>query len=109
MDGTGKFPHASLRNFVYMLIMYSHDAGYIHVKPIASRAAGDLTSAFKRGTEMFEAGDDKQDIERIDNECSDMMRTLCKSLKITIEKAPPGQHRTNAAERAIHTWKITSF
>ena len=33
------------------------------------------------------------------------MRNLCKKLQITIELAPPGQHRTNAAERAIRTWK----
>jgi len=105
MDGTGKFPHTSSRGSQYMLIMYSHDTGYIHVEAIASRAAGDITSAFERGMSVFADGDDKPDIERLDNECSDMFRVLCKALQIVIEKAPPGQHRTNAAERAIRTWK----
>ena len=105
MDGTGKFPHTSLRGSQYMLIMYSHDTSYIHVEAIASRAASDITNAYKRGMEIFTAGNDKPSIERLDNECSDMFRLLCKTLHITIELAPPGMHRTNAAERAIRTWK----
>jgi hypothetical protein len=105
MDLAGRFPHQSARGANYIMIMYSHDTGYIHAETPASRTAADIVSCFKRGIEMFTTGKDKPDIERIDNECSKDFRMLCNTLKISIELAPPGQHRTNAAERAIRTFK----
>ena len=105
MDMTGKFPHQAASGANYTLIMYSHDTGYIHAETLASRSAADIVACFERGIELFDLGKDKPSIERIDNECSKEMRMICKHLTITIELAPPGQHRTNAAERAIRTWK----
>ena len=105
MDLAGRFPHQSARGSNYIMIMYSHDTGYIHVETPASRCAADIVSCFERGIEFFSNGQDKPVVERIDNECSKEFRMLCKKLTITIELAPPGQHRTNAAERAIRTFK----
>jgi hypothetical protein len=105
MDLAGRFPHQSARGANYIMIMYSHDTGYIHVETPASRAAADIVACFERGIKFFSKGKDEPTIERIDNECSKEFRMLCKTLDITIELAPPGQHRTNAAERAIRTFK----
>ena len=105
MDLAGRFPHQSARGSNYIMIMYSHDTGYIHVETPASRSAADIVTCFERGIEMFSVGNDKPIIERIDNECSKEFRTICKKLTISIELAPPGIHRTNAAERAIRTFK----
>ena len=105
MDMAGRFPHQSARGANYMMIMYSHDTGYIHIETPASRSAADIVSCFERGIEIFSVGNDKPTIERIDNECSKDFRAICKKLTITIELAAPGMHRTNAAERAIRTFK----
>ena len=58
-----------------------------------------MINAFKCGMAIFEAGDDKPIIDRLDKDCSDHMKLLCKAIKITIAKVPPCQHPTNAAER----------
>jgi hypothetical protein len=105
MDLAGRFPHQSAKGSNYVMVMYSHDTGYIHVETPASRSAADIVSCFERGIELFSRGKDKPIIERIDNECSKDFRAICKALTISIELAPPGQHRTNAAERAIRTFK----
>jgi hypothetical protein len=41
----------------------------------------------------------------MDNECSDIMKTYLKQNNINYQLAAPGQHRVNAAKRAIRTFK----
>jgi hypothetical protein len=43
----------------------------------------------------------------MDNEKSDLLDELFVSKNITVEYVPPGDHRTNPAERAIRTGKTT--
>ena len=105
MDETGKFPQQSKSGALYVLIMYCYDTNYIHMEPVNSRSGSDMADAFERGMKLFKDGDCMPIIERLDNECSDLLRKAIKKYDITIELAPPGQHRTNLAERAIRTAK----
>ena len=49
---TGRFPVKSRAGSEYNLIMYSHDANYIHVEPM-KRGTGRLVDAYRRGHAFF--------------------------------------------------------
>jgi len=105
MDETGKFPMQSKSGALYVLIMYCYDSNYIHMEPVNSRSGPEMAEAFERGISLFKERDRLPTIERLDNECSEVLRKAIKKYDITIELAPPGIHRTNLAERAIRTAK----
>ena len=54
IDSTGRFPVKSRSGNEYNLIMYNHDANYIHVEPM-KRGTGRLVNAYRRGNTFFKA------------------------------------------------------
>mmetsp|Transcript_27437 Transcript_27437/g.38787 ORF Transcript_27437/g.38787 Transcript_27437/m.38787 type:complete len:139 (-) Transcript_27437:325-741(-) len=44
-------------------------------------------------------------LQRLDNECSEALKTYMKEEKVDYQLVPPHIHRRNAAERAIRTFK----
>jgi hypothetical protein len=47
----------------------------------------------------------KPRLQRLDNKCSNALRSLLNQHDIKFQLAPPRMHRRNAAERAIQTFK----
>jgi hypothetical protein len=104
-DAAGRFPIPSLSGKMYMIIFFSEDGNFIHVETTRSRSGPDLLSAFQRAVAFFSSRGRPPVFARMDNECSKATKLWCEDSHITVELAPPSQHRTNRAERAIRTWK----
>ena len=105
-DAAGRFPIKSVSGNIYMIIFYSEDSNFIHVECTPSRRAADLLSAFQRAVTFFKSRNCSIRFARMDNECSQATKQwAADNASIAIELVPPGQHRTNLAERAIQTWK----
>ena len=47
----------------------------------------------------------KPNLHILDNECSEDLKAAFKHYHIDFQKVPPHQHRRNAVEQAIQTWK----
>jgi hypothetical protein len=46
-----------------------------------------------------------QKLQRLDNECSAILKQYMRDERVDFQLVPPGNHRRNAAERAIRTFK----
>lgn len=67
--------------------------------------AKSILNAFKKlHAKLCDAGL-RPKLQRLDNECSDALKTFMRQENINYQLAPPGIHRRNAAERAIRTFK----
>ena len=103
VDLTGKYPVRSRLGHEYILI--STYLGYIHYTPQVSRTKYAYRDSFLSVCSFFSAR--RLPIKQVimDNEKSDLLDDLFVSKNIEVEYVPPGDHRTNPAERAIRTGK----
>jgi hypothetical protein len=79
--------------------------GYIHAQPMPSRTAVQYVAAHTRMLNYFNNIGVKFTHMTIDNEKSEDLDTLFKLHDLTVQFQPPGNHRSNFAERAIRTYK----
>ena len=88
------------------MVFVDEDSNYLHAEKMKSRAAGEHTSAFRRGYEYYKASGFPPQIERLDNEMSqkllDEMQNIC---GVKVELVPASNHRALKAERAMRTVK----
>jgi hypothetical protein len=96
---------ASGRGMEYIMVMKCSDSGYIHVEPLATRNSKEMTTAFERGVKFFRSFDRVHLHVRLDNETSVTLKESFKNLSIAAEYVAPSNHRQNAAERDIRTFK----
>jgi hypothetical protein len=104
-DLTGAFPTRSSRGNNVLMICYSYDANYI--RPIAkkSKSGAEWVRAFGvLFDEMTEKGF-KSKLQNMDNEASAALKIYFMEKEMSYQLVPPHCHRTNAAERAIRTFK----
>ena len=104
-DLAGRFPFTSYTGHNYILIMYAEDPNYIHAELLRSRAATEFARAYQEGFTFFEEHGFQPAWERLDNETSALMTQIARKLNVQTQYSPPGNHRTNRAERAIQTFK----
>ena len=104
-DLTGRFPFASTRGNEYVLIMYDYNSNAILAHPVKNRQAAELKSAFLNLYQRLVASGAAPTFYVLDNECSGDLKHALKKNQIKFQLAPPHQHRRNAAERAIQTFK----
>ena len=102
-DLTGRFPVPSITGAQYVLV--TECEGYIHVEAMASRTHTEYVRAFKNIVKFFTALGRKPFYQRLDNETSAPLEAFFKRENVSIQYCPPGQHRTNRAERSIQTFK----
>ena len=105
MDLTGKFPYMSSRGNQYLLVMYDFDSNAIVVEPLKSRQAKQIYNAFQLCEQKISNGACKPKIYILDNECAGDLKLSILKNNQKYELVPPHQHRRNAAERAIRTFK----
>jgi hypothetical protein len=104
-DQTGRLPVASIHGNNYIFVLYDYDSNHIFAEPIKSRHAKPIMDAYKRvHARLVQAGLRPQ-LQRLDNECSDILKEFMREQQVDFQLAPPGIHRCNAAERAIQTFK----
>ena len=104
-DLTGRFPHLSSRGNQYVLVVYDYDSNGILATPLKSRQAQEITEAWQQIHNKLNKHGHTIKKYLLDNECSNDLKLAMIKENLTFELAPPNNHRRNAAERAIRTFK----
>ena len=104
VDLTGRFNQRSSRGNTYILVGYHYDANVILAVVVKARKASTLTAAWKILHQMFEHSRNAPIIHVLDNEQSKEL-TGAFEKGVTYQLAPPNNHKTNLAEKAIQTHK----
>ena len=104
-DLAGRFPYTSRRGHNYMLIVYNEETGYVHVVMLKSRDTSALLQAFRSDLTFWRDHNRQPAFLMMDNEAPNALRETLQAEGVTLQLAPPHNHRTNAAERYIRYWK----
>jgi len=103
---TGKFPITSARGNKYIMVAVELDGHYIDGKPLQSRSAKSLTKAYQTIFQRWKAtGVICPNWHILDNEAPEELKQAIRDNNCRVELTPADQHRRNAAERAIQTFK----
>jgi hypothetical protein len=105
IDATGAFPARGFDGTLYILCIYDFDSNYIRAEPLCSNKAPDVRDAYKRALAFFRQSGFTPVFLRLDNATSTILETFLKQENITFQFVAPSNHRANAAERAIQTFK----
>ena len=104
-DQPGRFITPSSSGNTDMLILYDYDSNFIHVEPMPNRSGASILAAYKRAHTMFSSRGLRPQLQRLDNEASHALQEFMTEQDVDYQLAPPHIHRSNAAERAIRTFK----
>jgi hypothetical protein len=104
-DLTGAFPVRSFKNMQYVFVAYVYDLNAIIVRPMPARTDAAMVTAFEEVITVLKARGYSPALNVMDNECSKTVEQYIRSNNIAIQLVPPDNHRVNAAERAIATFK----
>jgi hypothetical protein len=104
-DQTGKFVTPSITGNNCLLVSYDFDSNSILAEPMKSRHATAIPNACKAvHAKLCNAGLRPQ-LQRLNNECSSILKECMTAQNVKYQLVPPGVHRRNAAERALRTFK----
>ena len=104
-DLTGAFPLRSFHNNTYIFVAYIYDINAILARAMPTKNDAAMITAFKRILDTLRECNITLNLNVMDNECSATVATFIKSNNMKIQLVPPHNHRVNAAERAIATFK----
>ena len=104
-DITGTFPVRSFKGRQYIFVAYVYDLYAIIVRAMPSCTDAAMVTAFNEVISTLKTGGYTPSLNVMDNECSAAVEAYIKSERIGIQLVPPHNHRVNAAERAIATFK----
>ena len=104
-DQTGQFPTTSTRGNKYIFILYDYDSNSIHPVPLKNREAESILAAYQQVQQKLIQAGLRPKLHRLDNECSQILKDFMIEQEEDYQLVPPGNHRRNAAERAIRTFK----
>jgi hypothetical protein len=104
-NGTDAFPMQSFRNMQYMFVAYIYDLNAILVRAIPFRTDGTMIATFKDILANLNTRGYAPTLNVMDNKCSKAVEAHIRSNNMDIHLVPPHNHRVNAAERAIATFK----
>jgi hypothetical protein len=105
-DQTGKFPTQSQRGNKYIKVLVEIDSNAILVEPMKSRNDNKMIRAYDVLVKQLKNAGVQPKKHVLDNEISEnRTQHIRNQYKFTLELVPPGCHRRNAAEVAIHNFK----
>jgi hypothetical protein len=104
-DLTGNFDVPSSRGNKCVLVLYDYDSNYIFAAPIPSTKSKAVAEAHDRMFATLTAAGLKPKLLLLDNAASKVLKQYLTSSSMDFQLVPPHNHRRNAAERAIRTWK----
>jgi hypothetical protein len=104
-DQTGKFPVPSSRGNHYIFILYHQATNSIHTVALPNRKAASIRDAWESVYKRLCFHGHPVHLHILDNECSQDLKDAFLSYQISFQRVPPKEHRANAAERAIRTFK----
>jgi len=104
-DITGAFPVRSFKSMQYIFVVYVYDLNAIIVHAMPSRTDASMVTAFREVITALKTGGYRLELNVMENECSAAVEKYIRSEQINIQLVPSHNHRVNAAERAITTFK----
>jgi hypothetical protein len=87
------------------MVLYDWDSNHIFAQPFKNRTAHCIKDAYKALHKRLWAAGLRPKLQRLDNECSAILKQFLKDENVDYQLVPPGVHRRNAAERDIHTFQ----
>ena len=105
-DQTGRFPLTSSRGNKYIMVAVEMDGNYIDAEPMRARTTKELVAAYQAIFKQWKAtGVICPNWHVLDNEAPEDLKQAIRENGCKVELTPADQHRRNAAERAIQTFK----
>jgi hypothetical protein len=104
-DLTGKFVSPSSNGNNVLFILYDYDSNLIYAEPIPNRSSASIVKAFTKLHGIMCKAGLRPKLQRLDNECDEALKSFMTESGIDFQLVPPNDHRRNAAERAIRTYK----
>eukprot|EP00804_Cyclotella_cryptica_P013536 CCRYP_017241-RA/>CCRYP_017241-RA protein AED:0.47 eAED:0.47 QI:0/0/0/1/0/0/2/0/225 len=104
-DFTGRFPNMSLENNQYVFVAYDYTTNAIIVRAITDCESNTIVKAFDDIFSYLNSKGFKPRFNVLDNEASHAITEYLRRHDIKWQFVPPNEHRLNAAERAIQTFK----
>ena len=104
-DQTGKFPVKSSKGNQYIMVAYVRDPNVIMAQPIKNRTEKELVNGYSTLYERLKQKGLTPLLQICDNECPAAFKNFLTNKGLTLQLAPPYDHRTNPAEKAIDTFK----
>lgn len=104
-DLTGRFPVTSSHGNKYILVCYVYDCNAILTAPLKNRTDSEHLRAFNSIHQYLVDRGFTPNHQRLDNEASTAYKSNLRRKGIDFQLVPPHNHRRNAAERAIQTFK----
>jgi hypothetical protein len=104
-DQTGKFPVVSSRGNQYIFVLYHQATNSIHTIALPNKKAASIRDAWQSIYKRLVLQGHPVHLHILDNECSQDLKDAFLSYQISFQRVPPKEHRANAAERAIRTFK----
>jgi len=104
-DLTGSFPYISLKGNVCYLIVYHYESNAILGLPISGLDDNTVFAAYKTQFKFLESKGYKIKLNLMGNQCTKKIKTFLTAKDCELMLIEPHNHRVNAAERAIQTFK----
>jgi hypothetical protein len=108
-DQTGRFIIPSSTGSTQLFILYDYNSNHIFAEPMKNKTAASILNGYKVIIQKLQLAGCHPTLQRLDNECSTVLKEYMREQDITFQLVPPGTHRCNAAERAIRTFKNQSI
>ena len=105
VDNTGNFPITSIDVMKAVSILYDWTSNTILATPIATATDEQMIKAFEENISYLIKRGFKPTFNIIDNVASKAIRAYLEKEEIKMQLVEPNNHRVNAAERAIQTFK----
>jgi hypothetical protein len=105
-DQTGRFPVTSSKGNKYLMVACELDGNYIDAEPLRDRTKGELVKGYNAiFTRWKQTGTISPNWHILDNEAPEELKSAIRENGCRVELTPADNHRRNAAERAIQTFK----
>ena len=86
-------------------MFYDYDANAILTEALPDRRGSSIRDAWLRIFNLLQDNGYAPKLHILDNECSTYLKKAFSKHNVDFKRVPAHQHRRNAAERAIQTWK----
>jgi hypothetical protein len=88
-DQTGRFPVTSSKGNKYIMVVYDYDSTAILAEPIKNRSERELLRACSKIHKHLTERGLKPQLQKLDNECSEALKTFMRSNSVDFQLVPP--------------------
>ena len=104
-DQTGRFTIQPSSSNKHMMVIYAYDPNAILVEPLPDRSKESIVQAYQKIIKHLTRRGFNPRLQRLDNEAPKILQDRIDKNQIQWQLVPPGNHRRNASERHIRTFK----